>query len=185
MEDVLLIGGRCRVLTGDITLTDAEALVNAANGSLMGGGGVDGAVHRRGGPSILEECRKIRKTRYPDGLPSGEAVLTRAGDMKALWVIHTVGPVWQGGTSGEDETLKRAYENSLKLASETGCRTVAFPAISTGVYGFPKPRAARIAFAAVRDFLSSHPLPERVDLVFYHEDETEIFLKAVGDLNVS
>ncbi|HOV64282.1 MAG TPA: O-acetyl-ADP-ribose deacetylase [Spirochaetia bacterium] len=180
MEGVLLLGGRVRVLTGDITLMEVDAVVNAANSSLMGGGGVDGAIHRRGCPSILEECRRIRETLYPDGLPTGKAVLTSGGNLHAQWVIHTVGPVWQGGHRGEDAALRDAYLNSLKLAADTGCATVAFPAISTGVYGFPKERASRIVFDTLKEFTASHSMPQRIDLVFFDEKDAEIFLHAIG-----
>ncbi|MBA2245126.1 MAG: O-acetyl-ADP-ribose deacetylase, partial [Gemmatimonadetes bacterium] len=130
------IGGTTlRLVRGDITEQQVDAVVNAANSTLLGGGGVDGAIHRRGGPEILAECREIRRTRYPEGLPTGEAVATTAGDLPAKRVIHTVGPVWQGGEAGEPELLAAAYRSSLERAREEGLRTLAFPAISTGVYG--------------------------------------------------
>ncbi|MGC9311443.1 MAG: O-acetyl-ADP-ribose deacetylase, partial [Sediminispirochaetaceae bacterium] len=151
--------GRLIVQTGDITAMQVEAVVNAANSSLMGGGGVDGAIHRRGGPSILDECREIRSHQYPEGLPAGKAVITGGGSLPAAHVIHTVGPVWHGGNRNEDATLAQAYANSLQLASETGIKTIAFPAISTGVYGFPKARAARIVFQTVGEFIRHHNLP--------------------------
>ena len=140
---------RITVVRGDITEQDVDALVNAANSSLMGGGGVDGAIHRRGGPAILEECKRIRAKRYPDGLPTGEAVATTAGDLPARWVIHTVGPVY---AKGEDRSglLASCHTASLRVADELGARTVAFPAISTGVYGYPVKEAASVALEAVR-----------------------------------
>jgi O-acetyl-ADP-ribose deacetylase (regulator of RNase III) len=133
---------------GDITEQSADAIVNAANSTLMGGGGVDGAIHRKGGPAILDACRRLRAERYPDGLPTGEAVATPAGRLLARWVIHTVGPVY---SSGEDRSglLARCHAESLRVADGLGCRTVAFPAISTGVYGYPLDLAAPIAVAAV------------------------------------
>jgi O-acetyl-ADP-ribose deacetylase (regulator of RNase III) len=133
---------------GDITEQSADAIVNAANSTLMGGGGVDGAIHRKGGPAILDACRRLRAERYPDGLPTGEAVATPAGRLLARWVIHTVGPVY---SSGEDRSglLARCHVESLRVADGLGCRTVAFPAISTGVYGYPLDLAAPIAVAAV------------------------------------
>ncbi|GHA13667.1 O-acetyl-ADP-ribose deacetylase [Streptomyces echinoruber] len=134
---------------GDITRQRADALVNAANSSLLGGGGVDGALHRRGGPAILEECRRLRATAYPEGLPTGRAVATTAGRLDARWVIHTVGPV-HSTTEDRSALLASCYRESLRVADELGARTVAFPAISTGAYGWPVDDAARIAVAAVR-----------------------------------
>jgi O-acetyl-ADP-ribose deacetylase len=138
------------LVQGDITEQDVDAVVNAANSSLMGGGGVDGAIHRRGGPAILEECKRIRAERYPDGLPTGRAVATTAGDLPAGWVIHTVGPVY---AKSEDRSglLASCHTESLKVADELGARTVAFPAISTGVYGYPVEEAAPVAIRAVRE----------------------------------
>jgi O-acetyl-ADP-ribose deacetylase (regulator of RNase III) len=135
---------------GDITRQTADAIVNAANSSLLGGGGVDGAIHRRGGPAILDECQELRASRYGDGLPPGQAVATTAGDLQATWVIHTVGPVW---SPDEDRSgvLASCYRESLRVAEELGARTVAFPAVSTGVYGYPLADAARVALRAVRD----------------------------------
>ncbi|MEU6543169.1 O-acetyl-ADP-ribose deacetylase [Streptomyces sp. NPDC046859] len=137
------------LVQGDITREAADALVNAANSSLLGGGGVDGAIHRRGGPEILAECRALRASRYGKGLPTGQAVATTAGELPARWVIHTVGPVW---SSGEDRSdlLASCYRESLRVADELGARTVAFPAISTGIYGWPMDDGARIAVETVR-----------------------------------
>ena len=126
-----------QLIKGDITDVEADAIVNAANSSLMGGGGVDGAIHRKGGSKILEECRRIRATEWPDGLPTGKAVITSGGNLKAKHVIHTVGPVWLGGFHVEAELLKQAYKNSLRLAVAKGLKTIAFPSISTGAYGYP------------------------------------------------
>jgi len=126
---------KIRIIQGDITEQETDAIVNAANSSLMGGGGVDGAIHRKGGPKILEECKKIRETEWPDGLPTGKAVITTGGNLKAKYVIHTVGPVWRGGKYGEPELLAEAYRNSLKLAVSRGLKTIAFPAISRLPYG--------------------------------------------------
>ncbi|WP_420783113.1 O-acetyl-ADP-ribose deacetylase [Streptomyces sp. LPB2020-019-1HS] len=138
-----------RLVQGDITRQRADAIVNAANSSLLGGGGVDGAIHRRGGPAILEECRALRATRYVKGLPTGQAVATTAGDLDARWVIHTVGPVWSA-TEDRSHLLASCYRESLRVADELGARTVAFPAISTGVYRWPLPDAARIAMSTAR-----------------------------------
>lgn len=141
---------RITLIQGDITEQHVDAVVNAANSSLLGGGGVDGAIHRRGGPAILAECRELRSTRYPDGLPTGQAVATTGGDLPARWVIHTVGPVY---VKSEDrsELLASCYRESLRVADELGAATVAFPAVSAGVYGWPLDDAARIAVGTVRD----------------------------------
>ncbi len=158
---------RVIVKVGDITREDVDAIVNAANSSLMGGGGVDGAIHRAGGPAILEACRRIRETTHPDGLPPGDAVMTPGGRLSARFVIHTVGPVY-GRHGGEEARLLAAcYRNSIALAASHGLETLAFPAISTGVYGYPRDEAARVADAAVRDALASHPSIREVRLVFF------------------
>lgn len=154
---------RIEVVKGDITLAEVDAVVNAANSSLLGGGGVDGAIHRAGGKAILEECMQIRARQ--GGCPTGEAVITTAGNMPANYVIHTVGPVWQGGKNEEEQLLANAYRNSLALARANGCRTIAFPNISTGVYGFPKPLAACIAYREAAGFLQQHP--EDVDKIWF------------------
>ncbi|HEX5950446.1 MAG TPA: O-acetyl-ADP-ribose deacetylase [Actinomycetota bacterium] len=133
---------------GDLTLEDVDAIVNAANPGLMGGGGVDGAIHRRGGPAILAECKEIRRTRFPDGLPTGEAVATTGGKLRARWVIHTVGPIY-GEVDDAASLLARCHTSALRVADEIGARTVAFPAISTGVYGYPVEEAAPVAVRAV------------------------------------
>lgn len=171
--------GRLGVTHGDITTYGGDAIVNAANSSLYGGGGVDGAIHRAGGPAILEECRRIRQEAFPEGLPPGRAVMTGPGNLPCRRVIHTVGPVWHGGHQGEPEILADAYRRSLDLAAREGLETVAFPAISTGVYGFPKTKAAPIVFDTLRLFLESHPLPRRVDLVFFSPDDEELFARTV------
>jgi O-acetyl-ADP-ribose deacetylase (regulator of RNase III) len=141
---------RITLVRGDITEQEVDAVVNAANSTLMGGGGVDGAIHRRGGPAILEECKRIREERYPDGLPTGRAVATTAGNLPARWVIHTVGPVYSKGQD-RSELLASCHIESLRVADEIGARTVAFPAISTGVYGYPLEEAAPVAIDAVRE----------------------------------
>jgi O-acetyl-ADP-ribose deacetylase (regulator of RNase III) len=139
------------ITAGDITQQDTEAIVNAANNSLLGGGGVDGAIHRAGGPRILEECRRL------GGCPTGEARITTGGDLKARYVIHTVGPVYRDGLHREPELLASCYRESLKLASAKGIKSVAFPAISTGAYGYPLADAAKIALKTVRSYLAAHP----------------------------
>jgi O-acetyl-ADP-ribose deacetylase (regulator of RNase III) len=140
---------RIELVTGDITAQRVDAVVNAANSSLMGGGGVDGAIHRRGGPAILAECRQLRSSRFPEGLPAGEAVATTAGELPARWVIHTVGPVWSS-TQDRSGLLRACYTNSLRVADELGARTVAFPLISSGVYRWPVDDAVRQALNALR-----------------------------------
>ncbi len=172
-------GERIVVKMGDITHEHVDAIVNAANSSLMGGGGVDGAIHRAGGPRIKAACQELRDGAYPDGLPAGEAVITTGGDLPAQFVIHTVGPVWGGGTRGEPETLASCYRSSLRLAVENGVRTVAFPAISTGVYGYPAGQAARVASRAVAEFLAEDDSLERVAFVLFGEDAFETFVAHV------
>ena len=171
------LDGRVAVKVGDITREAVDAVVNAANGTLMGGGGVDGAVHRAGGPAILEECKSIRATRYPDGLPTGGAVLTTAGNMPARHVIHTVGPVYGSGGADKAEKLAQCYRNSLGIAAEEGLATVAFPAISTGVYGYPLDEAAAVSSRAIEDALRSHPSIREVRLVFFLPRDAEVFVR--------
>ncbi len=150
-------GVTLRLVQGDITNEAVDAIVNAANSSLMGGGGVDGAIHRRGGPAILEACKVIRRDQYPEGLPTGQAVVTPGGGLPARHVIHTVGPVWHDGERGEPGLLADAYRNSMEQARQHGLRSVAFPSISTGIFGFPIDQAASIALGAVADVVRHHP----------------------------
>ena len=175
-EERTFLKSRVVVKTGDITGEEVDAVVNAANSGLMGGGGVDGAIHRAGGPAILEQCRHIREDQYPDGLPTGEAVITTAGNMPAKHVIHTVGPVWRGGTQNEPELLASCYRNSLSLAAEAGLKTIAFPAISTGVYGYPKADAAEVSCRAIEESLGADERIEQVRLVFFGEADRQTFL---------
>lgn len=161
------------VVLGDITTQHVDVIVNAANPSLMGGGGVDGAIHRAAGPQLLEACKVVRQ--HQAELAPGHAVITIAGDLPAKAVIHAVGPVWQGGEHHEARSLEDAYLNSLRLAAANGYKTLAFPAISTGVYGFPKAAAAAIAVNTVSDYLTRKPLPERVYFVCYDEENAQLY----------
>jgi O-acetyl-ADP-ribose deacetylase len=154
-----------RLHRGDITRYQADAIVNAANSSLLGGGGVDGAIHRAGGPSILSECRTLRETTLPDGLPAGQSVATTAGDLPARWVIHTVGPVYSG-SEDRSATLASCYASALKTADELGAKTVAFPAVSAGIYGWPMTDAARVAVGSV---LGADTAVEQVTFVLFNE----------------
>jgi O-acetyl-ADP-ribose deacetylase (regulator of RNase III) len=165
---------------GDITRETVDTIVNAANSSLLGGGGVDGAIHRAGGPTILEECRKIRDARGP--LPAGEAVITGAGRLPCRYVIHTVGPVWQDGRSGEPETLARCYRNSLALAAEQGLKSLAFPSISTGAYGYPVAEAAAVALGTVRDVLQAGSPLEQVRFVLFTDSDLAVYRAALERL---
>jgi O-acetyl-ADP-ribose deacetylase (regulator of RNase III) len=173
--------GRIELVVGDITAQDTDVVVNAANSSLLGGGGVDGAIHRRGGPDILAECRKLRAGRYRQGLPTGQAVATTAGRLAARWVVHTVGPVW---SSDEDrgELLVDAHRNSLRVAAELGATSVAFPAISTGVYRWPLDSAARLALGTVSAELPGRPDIELVRFVLFDQRGHDVFAAALADL---
>ena len=173
---------RIQVTTGDITKMKVDAIVNAANSSLMGGGGVDGAIHRAGGPEILSACKEIRESEYPNGLPAGKAVMTTGGRLAASYVIHTVGPVWNGGKSGEKQTLANAYNSSLELAASKGLESIAIPAISTGIYGYPKSEAAVTAYSTVLAFLAENDFPREVCFVFFTAADTGAFLEAVSGL---
>lgn len=162
------IQNRIAIVEGDITRQEVDAIVNAANTSLLGGGGVDGAIHRAAGPELLEECRLL------GGCPTGQAKLTKGFRLRAKWIIHTVGPVWYGGRQGEDELLASCYRSCFALAEQQQARTIAFPAISTGAYGFPMDRAARIALREIKSFLERSTAIEKVLLVCYGNDASEI-----------
>ena len=180
------VDGRVTIKVGDITREAVDAVVNAANGSLLGGGGVDGAIHRGGGPAILEACKAIRATRYPDGLPTGEAVMTTAGDMRATYVIHTVGPVYHGAGSDNAEKLANCYRNALRIAAAQRLATVAFPAISTGVFGYPADEAAAVSSRAIEDALNANPSIRKVRLVFFQQRDADTFLRhQVFDANIA
>ncbi len=167
------------LIQGDITLQETEAIVNAANTSLLGGGGVDGAIHRAGGPKILEECKAIRARQ--GGCPTGEAVITSGGNMKARYVVHTVGPVWSGGNRNEEQLLRNAYYNSLNLAGEKGIKSVSFPSISTGVYRFPIDKASRIALNTVKEFVRKHNFVE-VRFVLFSERDLKVYEDALKEI---
>lgn len=165
------------IVQGDITQQDTDVIVNAANSALAVGGGVDGAIHRAGGPAICKETRE----RYPDGCPTGSAVISGAGNLSAKWVIHAVGPIWRGGDFGEAEQLAGAYRRALELASEAGAKSIAFPAISTGVYGYPAEEAAKVAISAVEEFLNANsetPLKE-LRFVMFGESAMKVFSSAL------
>lgn len=184
-EAFLYLGGmestRITVAKGDITKVQVDAIVNAANSSLLGGGGVDGAIHRAGGPAILEDCRKIIAKQ--GSCKTGEAVITGAGKLPAKYVIHTVGPVWNGGHKGEPEKLAQCYINSLKLAVQYRCESIAFPNISTGIYGYPKELAAAVAVRSIFEFLEEHQLPGKVSLVCFDDENYMLAIKQVHLFN--
>ena len=168
------------VILGDITTLNVDAIVNAANSSLMGGGGVDGAIHRAAGPELLEECIKIVSQRHPEiPCPPGEAVITGAGKLRAKYVIHTVGPVWHGGTHGEPELLTSCYRKSLLLAHEKGLESIAFPNISTGIYGYPKDKAADIAINTVRETLLQTPGIKQVIFVCFDKENYDLYKSGI------
>ncbi len=173
---------KLELIKSDITEVEADAIVNAANSTLLGGGGVDGAIHLKGGPKILAECKRIRETEWPDGLPTGKAIITSGGNLKAKHVIHTVGPVWLGGFHVEAELLKQAYRNSLKLAVSKGLKTIAFPSISTGAYSYPIEEASRVAIGTIKAFLEKEDRIEKVTFVLFSERDFEIYLKAAKEL---
>jgi O-acetyl-ADP-ribose deacetylase (regulator of RNase III) len=158
-----------RIIKGDITKLKVDAIVNAANSGLRGGGGVDGAIHRAGGPAIMVACRKI------GGCPTGQAVITTAGNLPCKYVIHTVGPVWEGGNNHEEALLAKAYVNSLTLTIKNGLKSIAFPNISTGVYGFPKQKAAEIAANASQEFIKSHESDLEITFVCFDEENFQLY----------
>jgi O-acetyl-ADP-ribose deacetylase (regulator of RNase III) len=173
MAERTWLGGRIALAVGDLTLLDVDAIVNAANGSLLGGGGVDGAIHRRAGPGLLEECRTL------GGARPGEVKLTRGHALRARHVLHAVGPVWRGGGEGEPETLAACYRNALRLAEGHGLRSVAFPAISTGAYGYPVADATAIAVREVRAALARTAALERVVFCCFSERDAEVYAGAL------
>jgi len=175
------IGGTTLTLTqGDITTEHVDALVNAANSSLMGGGGVDGAIHRVGGPQILEECKKIREQQ--GRCATGQAVLTTAGKLPAKYVVHTVGPVWSGGTKQEAGALRNCYLKSLELAESVNARSIAFPSISTGAYGYPTHEAAQVALKAIHDYLQTSDHFDEIRIVLFSEEDYRTYMKAARQM---
>lgn len=182
MLEIGIDGILLRLLQGDITEQDVDVIVNAANSSLMGGGGVDGAIHRKGGQKILEECKQIRSREWPEGLSTGKVVITSGGNLKARYVIHTVGPIWHGGKSGEKELLKDAYLNSLKLAVQKELKSISFPSISTGAYGHPIYEAARIALSTVKEYLEQENGLEEVNFVLFTEGDLNTYQDAAKEI---
>jgi O-acetyl-ADP-ribose deacetylase (regulator of RNase III) len=168
---------RLVVKVGDITRESVDAIVNAANSSLLGGGGVDGAIHRAGGPRILEECRAIRESTHPEGLATGEAVITTGGRLTARHVIHVVGPVYGRHDGAEPRLLAACYTKAIALAARHALRSLAFPAISTGIYGYPREEAAPVVSRAIEETLPAHPVIEEVRLVFFSEEDAATFLR--------
>lgn len=175
-QNETFLSGRVVVVVGDITHQKTDAIVNAANLTLLGGGGVDGAIHRAGGPAILEACQEIRRTEYPHGLPTGEAVITTAGDLPARFVIHTVGPIYGQHEGREAELLASCYRNALRLAVSHSLSSIAFPAISTGVFGYPQPEAAAVSSQAISEFLASHEGSLEIRLIFFQQRDATAFL---------
>jgi O-acetyl-ADP-ribose deacetylase (regulator of RNase III) len=176
-SEATFLDGRVAVVVGDITRLNVDAIVNAANATLLGGGGVDGAIHRAGGPAILAGCQEIRRTKYPQGLPTGEAVITSGGDLPARYVIHTVGPIYGRHDGQEARLLTACYQNSLALASQHGLTSIAFPAISTGAFGYPQPEAARVASEIIKSYVLTNDEITEVRLVFFQLPSAATFLK--------
>ncbi|MCX7770320.1 MAG: O-acetyl-ADP-ribose deacetylase [Proteobacteria bacterium] len=177
MHEVRINNTKLILKIGDITEEEVDAIVNAANPTLLGGGGVDGAIHAKGGPKILEECKKI------GGCKPGEAVITTGGNLKAKYVIHTVGPIWHGGSNGEEEILKRAYINSLKIAKHNKVKTISFPSISTGAYGYPVELASKVALSSIIDFIKGDDFFEEVRMVLFKEKDYHVYLRALESLS--
>ena len=171
------LSGRVLVLKGDITMQVVDVIVNAANSTLLGGGGVDGAIHAKGGPEILEACREIRRTRFPRGLPTGEVVITTGGRLPARFVIHTVGPITRIGHEPDASMLASCYRNSLALAAENDLRSIAFPGISTGAFGYPRELAAPVVSETIESVLTAGTQVEQVRLVFFEAEDAKLFLK--------
>jgi O-acetyl-ADP-ribose deacetylase (regulator of RNase III) len=174
--EATFLGGRVLVYVGDITQQPVAAIVNAANSTLLGGGGVDGAIHRMGGPEILKECRRLRQTQYPQGLPTGEVVITTAGNLPAKYVIHTVGPIYGRDRERDAQLLANCYENSLSCAASYHLSSIAFPSISTGAFGYPREEAAVVSSKAIKNSLAAHEVRREVRLVFFQPRDARVFL---------
>jgi len=183
MKSIIINETKITLVKGDITKQNTDAIVNAANSSLMGGGGVDGAIHRAGGPEILEECKKIRKEHGK--CKTGESVITTGGELKAKYVIHTVGPVWHGGNSNESQLLANCYKNSLNLAMKKSIKTISFPAISTGVYGYPIENAAVIALKTTFDFVKEKNFFDEIVFVLYSQSDYDVYEKTLNKKSIS
>lgn len=171
------------LIVGNIADQDTDAVVNAANPKLSGGGGVDGAIHSRGGPQILEECKDIRKTLWPDGLPAGKAVMTGGGKLRARYVIHTVGPIWMGGSGDEAELLRNAYINSLDIAVKNHLKSISFPSIGTGAYGYPIEKASRVVLQTLKEYLAVPAGLDEVRLVLFKQSDLNVYIKAAKELS--
>jgi O-acetyl-ADP-ribose deacetylase len=181
-RDMFQVGkSTIRLVRGDITEMATDAIVNAANSTLMGGGGVDGAIHRKGGPKILEECKIIRSIEYPNGLPTGKAVITGAGNLKAKKVTHTVGPIWHGGNHNEPELLGQAYLSSLRLLTTSGLKSIAFPSISTGAYDYPVKEASRVALEKVKEFLLTEEKSFEIIFVLFSIADFEVYRDSASE----
>ena len=182
VTEFVVRNAKIRLVQGDITDVDADAIVNAANPTLMGGGGVDGAIHRKGGPTILDECKRLRTSKWPNGLPTGKAVVTSGGNLKAEYVIHTVGPIWHGGSHGEPGFLADSYENSLELAASKKLKTLAFPSISTGAYGYPVEKASRTALTTVKQFLERESTLREIIFALFTEHDFKVYKEAANEI---
>ena len=177
-EDVVsFLNGKVFVKVGNIVQEKTDAVVNAANSTLLGGGGVDGAIHSAGGPQVLDECKAIRKNVYQKGLPDGKAVITGSGNLPSRYIIHTVGPVWSDGNSGEEEKLAACYRNSLQLALDNQVSSISFPAISTGVFGYPRDKAAVVSSGVIKQFLTNNSEISEINFVFFSIEDKNIFMK--------
>jgi O-acetyl-ADP-ribose deacetylase (regulator of RNase III) len=181
MNERDFLGGRVRLTTGDITMLAVDAIVNAANSTLLGGGGVDGAIHRRGGPEILEACKELRRTQYPDGLPPGEAVMTGAGKLPARFVVHTVGPIW-GRDPDPDRLLASCYRRSIELAEAHSLHSIAFPAISTGIFGYPFEAATDIALQTITETIPELKYVRHIRFVLFGEEDFDVYVERLRRL---
>ena len=175
--EATFLDGRVVVLVGDITQQRVSAIVNAANSTLLGGGGVDGAIHRMGGPEILKECQRLRQTRYPEGLPTGEAAVTTAGNLPAEYVIHTVGPIYGRNKEQDAQLLVNCYQNSLSCAAAYKLSSIAFPSISTGAFGYPREEAAAVSSEAIKNWIAANDVVQEVRLVFFQPRDSRVFLQ--------